>query len=77
MSELKKMLAGEMYDPSDHELSSMRSKARSLTTKYNLSRDDDKQLKADILNELFGHIEGAIKIEPHFNCDYGKNIRVC
>lgn len=25
-----------------------------------------------LLHALLGHIERDIKIEPHFNCDYGK-----
>jgi maltose O-acetyltransferase len=76
MSELDKMLSGDIYDPSDEMLSDMRSKARNLTFKYNQTTRMQKDEREKILRELFGNIEGNIKIEPNFNCDYGRNISV-
>jgi len=76
MNELNKMLSGDVYDPGDKMLSVMRSKARSLTFKYNQTTRAQKDERNDILHELFGSIEGSIKIEPSFNCDYGQNISV-
>ena len=39
MTEKEKMLAGELYDPSDEELSRLRTRARKLARKYNLTDD--------------------------------------
>lgn len=76
MNELNKMLSGDIYDPGDEILSDMRLKARNLTFKYNQTTRTDKDERIKILGELFGSIEGIIKIEPSFNCDYGQNISV-
>lgn len=76
MDELTKMISGEPYDPSTPELRDMRSHARALTAEYNQTTRDQEDTRAEILNKLFGTIQGDIKIEPSFNCDYGKNIHV-
>ena len=43
MTEKEKMLAGQLYDPSDPELDVLRLKARKLARKYNLT-DEELQL---------------------------------
>jgi len=76
MSELDKMIAGKMYDPGDKQLSRMRARARNLTARYNLTTHDQTAERNNLLHELFGNIGSDIIIEPNFNCDYGRNIRV-
>ncbi|GAD03017.1 sugar O-acetyltransferase [Agarivorans albus] len=76
MSELDKMISGEIYDPSDELLSKMRANARKITAEYNRTSREQKSERFKLLNDLFGHISGDIKIEPTFNCDYGKNINI-
>lgn len=76
MNELEKMLAGEMYDPSDSTLSLMRDKARALTTQYNVSLRSQINERKQILKDLFGQEFDGVSIEPPFNCDYGTNIEV-
>lgn len=76
MNELEKMLSGEVYDPSDEALSKMRATAREITTRYNVTTRSKADERLELLTELLGSFSGAIKIEPHFNCDYGKNIIV-
>lgn len=76
MSELKKMISGEIYDPSDENLSQMRANARKLTAQYNMTTQDEKGKRNDILRELIGRTGREINIEPTFNCDYGRNITV-
>jgi maltose O-acetyltransferase len=73
-SELKKMLAGELYLASDPELVSMRKRARRLTRNFNQTTEEDRSLRTEILKELFGSVEGKIEIEPPFQCDYGVHI---
>lgn len=76
MNELDKMCSGDIYDPSDATLSKMRATARHITTRYNVTTCSEADVRLELLTELLGHFSGPIKIEPHFNCDYGKNIIV-
>lgn len=73
-TERKKMLAGELYDASDPGLTATRLRARQLTRQYNQSREDEAELRADLLRELCGAIGERVAIEPPFHCDYGENI---
>ena len=70
------MIRGEIYDPSDNSLSQMRANARSITAKYNQTNPDQKVERSELLKALFGQTFKGIKIEPSFNGDYGKNIKV-
>lgn len=74
MSEEKqKMIAGELYRPSDETLRAERLQARHMIHRYNHTEPDAKSERQALLNDLLGQIEGAY-IEPTFRCDYGYNI---
>ncbi|MDK9366401.1 maltose O-acetyltransferase [Lelliottia wanjuensis] len=74
MSEEKqKMIAGELYRPSDETLRADRLRARHLVHRYNHTGPDAKAERSMLLTELLGLAEGAY-IEPSFRCDYGYNI---
>ncbi|MDY1036741.1 maltose O-acetyltransferase [Enterobacteriaceae bacterium RIT714] len=74
MSEEKqKMIAGELYRPSDETLRADRLRARHLVHRYNHTEPDAKAERRTILTELLGHA-GDAYIEPSFRCDYGYNI---
>ena len=74
MSEEKqKMIAGELYRPSDETLRAERLQARHLIHRYNHTEPDAKSERQALLNNLLGQSEGAY-IEPTFRCDYGYNI---
>ena len=72
-SEKDKMLAGELYDPLDPQLSGERQRARDLCKLLNDSREDQQQERHRILAELFGR-ETDAWVQPPFFCDYGTNI---
>ena len=74
MTERERMLAGELYDPLDAELVAARRRARNLIKNLNDSRDADAELRAAIIQELFGSTGEGTWIEPPFFCDYGSNI---
>ena len=76
MTEKEKMLASELYNPSDEELVKLRYNARILTEKFNKTSVADIEDRDDILKQLFGSTGIQIYIEPTFNCDYGCNIHV-
>jgi maltose O-acetyltransferase len=72
-TEKQKMLAGELYDPTDPQLLREREHARLLLKRFNESEADQQELRSRIVCELFGaRFDGMI--EPPFYCDYGTNI---
>lgn len=72
-TEKQKMLAGELYDPLDPQLCHERQRARDLCQQLNASRQDQTELRREILRELFGQDSDAW-IQPPFFCDYGTNL---
>ena len=48
----RKMISGELYDPTDKELEQLRVNARKLARKYNSTDEDDQEEQAQILREL-------------------------
>ena len=55
MTEKEKMLAGQIYDPSDDELLKLRQNAHILSKKYNDCFETDTQ-RADLLYKLIPHM---------------------
>ena len=73
MSELDKMLAGEMYDSSDPELAALRVKARKLARKYNLTDEDEPEAQREILTELLPSASAIPALQAPIYFDYGCN----
>ena len=76
MTEKEKMLAGELYDALDGELSAERRRARLLMKALNETRDDQTEERARLIGELIPSSGDGIWIEPPFYCDYGTNIQL-
>ena len=68
------MLSGELYLASDPELVAMRKNARRLTRLFNRTTEEETDLRATLVRELFGAVGPRFEIEPDFRCDYGVNI---
>lgn len=75
-TEKEKMLAGEMYDPADHELLNDRENARRLVRLINQTTETEGDKRISLLKELFGSTGDNLFLEPAFRCDYGYNIHV-
>ena len=75
MTEKEKMIAGEMYLPSDLQLTEDRRQARIIFGKYNATHPDDVEKRKEFLQELFNQQPQNLYIEPPFYCDYGYNIQ--
>ncbi|KAA0948553.1 acetyltransferase [Sporosarcina sp. ANT_H38] len=75
-SEKEKMLAGELYRPSDLELTKERENARRLTRLYNETLENEYSERTRLLKELFGSTGKDLYIEPSLRCDYGCNVHV-
>ena len=75
-TERLKMLAGEMYDPLDPELTAARTRARDLCQDLNATREGDADERRRILRDLFGKGGDTVWMQPPFYCDYGANIEL-
>jgi maltose O-acetyltransferase len=75
-TERLKMLAGEMYDPLDAELTAARTRARDLCQDLNATREDAAAERRRILRDLFGKGGDSVWMQPPFYCDYGANIEL-
>ena len=73
MSEYEKMIRGELYDPSDPELTAMRIKARKLARKYNLTDEDEPEKLTAILKELLSGSDCLPGLQAPVYFDYGRN----
>jgi maltose O-acetyltransferase len=73
-SEREKMLAGELYDPMDADLTAGRERARDLCQALNATREAQRDERRGILRELFGAGGDTVWMQPPFFCDYGGNI---
>lgn len=73
-TEREKMLAGELYDALDPELSAARVKARDLCWDLNATRAHQADQRRTILKQLFGAGGDTVWMQPPFYCDYGSNI---
>jgi maltose O-acetyltransferase len=70
------MLAGELYDPLDKELSDDRLKARLLIKSLNDTREDESEERGRILKKLIPDAGRDLWLQPPFYCDYGSNMKV-
>ena len=70
------MLAGELYDPLDQQLSDERLKARLLIKELNDSREDATNERARILKDLIPGAGEGLWLQPPFYCDYGSNMKL-
>jgi maltose O-acetyltransferase len=73
-TERARMLAGELYDASDPELTALRKRARALVRAYNASTEDDADERERLLRGLLGGLGARPEIEPPFHCDYGAHV---
>lgn len=75
-TERQKMLAGELYDPLDPELTAARARARDLCQALNATTESQQEERRRILRELFGAGGDTVWMQPPFFCDYGSNIEL-
>lgn len=73
-SQRERMLAGELYDPLDPELTAARERARDLCQALNATREIDRDERQRLQGALFGRMGDDVVIQPPFHCDYGRHI---
>ncbi len=75
ITEKEKMLAGEMYNPSDPELTKARHRVRLLFHNFNNLSDAHLEERQKVLYQIFENAGENLCVEPPFRCDYGSNIK--
>lgn len=75
-TEKEKMLAGELYNALDKQLSDERLQTRLLIKKLNDTREDEEDKRTAILKELIPNAGSGLWLQPPFYCDYGSNILI-
>ena len=70
------MLAGELYDPLDQQLSDERLQARLLIKALNNTSEDQPEERQYILKQLIPNAGAGLWLQPPFYCDYGGNITI-
>lgn len=73
-TEKEKMLAGELYNALDAELSEERLRARMLLKELNNSEEGEKEKRKRLLSELLPNSGVNLWLQPPFFCDYGTNL---
>ena len=69
----RKMLAGQLYDPSDAELTALLIKARKLARRYNQTDEDEPEQRSAILRELLPNSPNVPSLQAPIYFDYGCN----
>jgi maltose O-acetyltransferase len=75
-TEKEKMLAGELYDALDQQLTAERLQARLLIKELNDTREDQKEERTRLLKRLIPNAGEGLWIQTPFYCDYGYNIKI-
>ncbi|MGI9473075.1 MAG: sugar O-acetyltransferase [Rubripirellula sp.] len=76
MTEMQKMLSGELYDARDPELVDARERARDLCQDLNATREGDVERRRSLVQQLFHSGGDSVWLQPPFHCDYGFNIEL-
>jgi maltose O-acetyltransferase len=70
------MITGELYRPSDPELTADRLRCQVLLEQFNATSATDAGLRHKLLHDLLGHIGQDSIVLPRLDCDYGYQIRI-
>lgn len=75
-TEKEKMLAGELYNPLDEQLTAERTHARLLIKELNDTIEDQPDIRNNILRQLIPDAGKNLWLQPPFYCDYGYNMQI-
>lgn len=71
MTEKERMLAGQIYDPSDKELAKLRTEAHKLSKMYNDTLEDEEEKRKELMDKLFPNHKEGVYIQGPVYADYG------
>lgn len=75
-TEKEKMLAGEMFNPADPDLSKERRNARTKVSLFNNTLETEGEKRTALLKELLGSTGENVHMRPNIRFDYGYNTYV-
>jgi len=75
-TEFEKMVAGELYHPTDPDLTAARTRARDLCQALNRMPEAQQEEKRRLLQQLFARGGDTVIMQAPFFCDYGSNIEL-
>lgn len=75
-AQFARMLRGEMYNDLTPELIAARQQAVFKTNQYNASFGLPPSERENILSALLGSMGEGVHFEPHFRCEFGRNIHI-
>jgi maltose O-acetyltransferase len=73
VTELEKMMSGQVFDGGDEEIDAIRTNATKTLLKLNSSTDAEERITLQA--ELLGKV-GNSYIQPPFHCEFGKTIEI-
>lgn len=76
MTELEKMISGQLYNAEVPELGAMRTRAAQLCHRLEQLPPTEEEARKALLKELLGKTGEYVTINHGFHCDYGCNITV-
>lgn len=76
LSEIEKLDAGLEYCFFDKDVTARKERALELCREFNSIDPNNFPEQEKAIKRLFGSTGEHVYIQPHFNCDYGKNIHV-
>lgn len=71
MTQEEKIFAGQLFDPGSKELRDIKRKSHLLCTKYNLSCEDDRELRAEITKNILGQCGENVYFQGPVFFNYG------
>lgn len=74
MTELDKMIAGEVFDFNDESIANLRQRTTELKTEINQSVCDHR--RRSLQEQLFGALGSGSMVQTPFHCEFGKTIRI-
>ncbi|TDC38006.1 sugar O-acetyltransferase [Micromonospora sp. 15K316] len=72
----ERMLAGDLYQADDPEITADLARAVRLMERFNTSPADDPPARLAALRDLLGEVGEETWVRPPFYCDYGARIRL-
>lgn len=76
MTQREKMIAGQLYNPTDPELMALRKKVRQACVEYNQTSEDDAQRRYELLHGVLKSHKKEFYFEPTIRFDYGCNTSI-
>lgn len=76
MTELEKMISGELYYAGDEQLYIKRLKCKDMCARFNSLKPSEEDKRIELINNIVGKAGNDVWIEQTFWCDYGFNIEL-